>query len=108
MRSFKRGLLSGYALFAAWTIFPSDGEAAGFYVRENSTSAQMTGFAGAASQGTDSSHLFYNPATITKNAGSLACEQFPFGEACSEVSCSRYSAIWLRYDPHAQILASNI
>ncbi len=41
--------------------------AAGFYVREQSSSAMTTGFAGAASRGPDASYLFYNPATIIFN-----------------------------------------
>lgn len=55
--------LSGLAIFG----LSSTVESAGFYVREQSVSAMTTGFAGSASRGTDSSHLFFNPATIIEN-----------------------------------------
>lgn len=71
LRSLKRGLLAGCAVCAGLVIYQPEAEAAGFYVREHSTSAMITGFAGSASQGTDASHLFYNPATIVKNDGML-------------------------------------
>lgn len=46
--------------------------AAEFYVREQSSSAMTTGFAGAASRGPDASYLFYNPATIIFNDSTSA------------------------------------
>ncbi|MEM7424895.1 MAG: outer membrane protein transport protein [Pseudomonadota bacterium] len=64
---FKRAALAGSAFTLILSGLSSDAEAAGFYVREQSTSALMSGFAGSASRGTDASHLFYNPATIIKN-----------------------------------------
>lgn len=58
------------AVFAVALAAPAS--AAGFYVREQSTSALGTAFAGAASRGDDPSHLFYNPATIIANAPASA------------------------------------
>jgi len=45
-------------------------EAGGFFVRQNSTSAQSSAFAGASARGADPSHLFFNGATIADNPGS--------------------------------------
>ena len=45
-------------------IAGTDTRAGGFYVREQSTSALATAMAGAAAQGPDASHMYYNPATI--------------------------------------------
>ncbi len=55
------------AVVGATFIVPEAANASGFYVREQSTSAAITGFAGAASRGNNASHLFYNPATIVLN-----------------------------------------
>ncbi len=60
-------LVVGGTLGLAAVTSVTSADAAGMYVREHSTSAMMTGFAGSASRGDDSSHLFYNPATIIKN-----------------------------------------
>lgn len=65
---FKRGILGSCALSIAVLGASTAADAAGFYIREHSTSAAMTGFAGSASRGDDASHLFYNPATIVKNS----------------------------------------
>jgi len=46
-----------------------DAEAGGFFVRQQSTSAQSSAFAGASARGVDPSHMFYNPATIADNPG---------------------------------------
>ena len=72
----KRGLLAGCAVSSGLMLYQPEANAAGFYVREHSTSAMITGFAGAASQGTDSSHLFYNPATIANRAAWKVFEQW--------------------------------
>lgn len=44
-------------------------QAGGFFVRQNSTSAQSSAFAGASARGADPSHLFFNGATIADNPG---------------------------------------
>lgn len=44
-------------------------DAGGFFVRQQSVSAQSTAFAGAAARGVDPSHLFFNGATIADNPG---------------------------------------
>lgn len=64
----KWGLLGGCVIGLFGFDASDTADAAGFYIREHSTSAMMTGFAGSASRGDDSSHLFYNPATIINNS----------------------------------------
>ena len=58
-------LLAAFGVVAA----SNSVEASGFYIRESSTSAMATSFAGASARGLDPSHLFFNPATIVDNPG---------------------------------------
>lgn len=50
-----------------FSLLITDAMAGGFFVRQQSTSAQASAFAGASARGSDPSHLFYNPATIVDN-----------------------------------------
>ncbi len=63
-----RGLLAAAGLIGASTAAPP-AEAGGFYVREHSTAAMGSAFAGAAARGHDPSYMFYNPATIADVTG---------------------------------------
>ncbi len=67
MKSVVRTAGVTLAFFIVSGVAVQTADAAGFYVREQSTAAMSTGFAGSASRGDNSSFLFYNPAAIILN-----------------------------------------
>jgi long-chain fatty acid transport protein len=62
------------AILATSAFFASsiDAEAGGFFVREQSTSAMGSAFAGASAVGNDPSNLYFNPALIADQPGNRA------------------------------------
>jgi long-chain fatty acid transport protein len=69
MRKIRGGAL--VACVAIALAQPTAAKAGGFYVREHSTAAMGSAFAGAAAYGHDASYLFYNPAAIADLTGTV-------------------------------------
>ncbi len=63
------GFAAGVALALSTAFTAGPVSAAGFFVRENSTSAMMTSFAGATAFAYDPSYQIYNPATLADLPG---------------------------------------
>lgn len=65
----RRMLLAATSILVTASVFPATVLAAGFAIREQSTSAQGSSFAGVSAGGEDISTVFYNPATLTLHKG---------------------------------------
>lgn len=64
-RNFLVALATVFICLAS--LFATQAVAGGFFVRQQSTSALSSAFAGASARGLDPSHMFFNPATIVDN-----------------------------------------